>query len=107
MIVRSARIWKQTRNHQLAVDELSSQMDRLIALPTDRRNESLKQLVVSPEVASVLPQATLSATKIDDRDGVHLELSIDWQRTGNAPPIRLVAWVDPITKPDSDTESER
>lgn len=95
-VVRSARVWKQTRNFQMACDELAGQMDRLIAMPSDLRSEALEQLSVRPELSTLLPNAKLAGRLIESQEDTRLELSINWQRTGNPPPVTLVAWVNPI-----------
>lgn len=99
MVIRSARIWKQTRHYQFAGDELAGQMDRLIAMPADARAEALGELTVSTQVQAVLHEATLEGTMLQDDNGKRIELSINWKRVGTPKPVTLVAWIDPL--PDS------
>ncbi len=103
MVIRSARIWKQTRHQQVAADELSGQMDRLIAMPAESRRQAMEQLTVSPAIAEVLHDATIEGTLINDDDGNRIKLSIHWTRTGDPLPVTLVAWIDPLptTPPES------
>ena len=101
LVVQTARIWKQTQHYQFAADELSGQMDRLIALPASQRGTEMEQLEISPQTRRVLGKATLSGKTVVDGAGKRIELSIDWPRVGPAEPVRLVAWVDPM--PDSAT----
>ncbi|WP_233903152.1 type IV pilus modification PilV family protein [Stieleria maiorica] len=96
MVIRSARIWKQTQHQQFAADELSGQMDRLIAMPTEQRSQAMENLTLSPEIQNVLHDATIEAVLIDDQDGKRIELSIDWIRVGAPPPVTLVAWINPF-----------
>ena len=101
MIIRSARIWKQTRHHQFACDELSGQMDRLIAMSPENRAAALADLNVSPETEAVLYEAELTGRlEEDDADGAKIVLSINWRRIGDPPPIRLVGWINPISDSD-------
>ncbi len=92
MVIRSARIWKQTRHQQVAADELSGQMDRLIAMPAESRRQAM-----------VLHDATIEGTLINDDDGNRIKLSIHWTRAGDPLPVTLVAWIDPLptTPPES------
>ena len=101
LVIRSARIWKQTRHHQFAADELSGQMDRLIAMSASDRIAALDELSVSPEVREVLDDASLKGRWIADQDGKRIELSIDWRGTGDPAPVTLVAWVDPMPQSTS------
>ncbi|MCO8124227.1 hypothetical protein NHH03_20965 [Stieleria sp. TO1_6] len=114
MVVRAGRIWKQTRHFQIATDELSGQLDRLLALPAAQRQLAIDQLQVSNEIADVLHDASLQATIIKHEQSTQLQLSIDWQRIGDPPPVRLVAWIDPLPdappetppEPSSETDSD-
>jgi len=105
IVIRSARIWKQTRHYQFAGDELSGQMDRLIAMPTDARTKALEELSVSPEIHDVLHRATLDGKLVADADGKRIELSINWERIGDPTPITLVAWIDPLSDRSTDSTS--
>jgi len=96
LVVQSARIWKQTQHFQFAVDELSGQMDRLIALSSDDRAEAMDRLTVSMAAGEVLDDVTLAGRVVRDDDGRRIILTIDWTRIGNPPPVRLVAWIDPL-----------
>lgn len=98
-VVRVGRIWKQTTHHQLACNELDAQMDQLIAMSPERRAVAVKNLVVDEAVADVLDDAQLVATISSGPDGQRIELSIDWSRLGDPPPIKLTGWVDPLPSP--------
>lgn len=90
LVVKNGRIWHQTRHQQLAMDELSNQMDRLLVASDEERAGSLKQLVVSEQVAAVLADAKLNSEIID---GERLVLSLSWDRGVEALPVRLVGWL--------------
>lgn len=104
MVVRTARIWKQTQHVQLAMDELSTQMDRLIAMPAEIREVAIEEIAVSPEVSGVLNSAKLMASRVNDDDGDRIELAINWQRVGNPPPVRLTAWIGSVPESGNDEE---
>jgi hypothetical protein len=105
LVIRSARIWKQTRHVQFAADELSAQMDRLIAMPADDRIQALSRLSVSPASREVLHEATLEGLLMDDENGKRIRLSIDWQRGGDRMPITLLAWIHPFATSLTDSVS--
>ncbi|QDV46999.1 hypothetical protein Enr13x_69080 [Stieleria neptunia] len=105
MVIRSARIWKQTRHQQVAADELSGQMDRLIAMSAEPRRQALEELTVSPVIAEVLHDATIDGTLVNDEHGKRIELSIQWTRAGDPLPVRLVAWVDPMPTTSAESPS--
>ncbi|KAA5544568.1 hypothetical protein FYK55_09625 [Roseiconus nitratireducens] len=96
LVIRTGRLWKQTRNVQLALDELGAQLDALIAMAPDQRQSELDQLDVSSATRNVLGDATLRGSIVHDEDGKRLSLSIDWPRIGDPPPLTLVAWIDPL-----------
>ena len=106
MVIRSARIWKQTRHYQIAGDELAGQMDRLVAMPAEQRERALEQLTVSAGVLDVLHEAKLEGKVVHDEHGRRINLSINWQRQGAPPPVTLTAWINPLPKSDDDSYSE-
>ncbi|MEL6110129.1 MAG: hypothetical protein AAFU85_29295, partial [Planctomycetota bacterium] len=87
---------------QLATDELNGQMDRLLMLPSAERDEAIDSLKVSSSVAAILDGATLDAALFSDTDGKRIELSMDWDRVGDPPPITLTAWIAPLPEPDEE-----
>ena len=94
LVVTSGRMWQQTRHQQLAMDELSNQMERLLVISEEQQAEALQQLAVSEQLAEVLVDARLTSEIIDDDDGKRLVLSMTWDRGVEALPLRLVGWLD-------------
>ncbi len=91
LTVRGGRLRQQTRQHQLALDELANQLQRLLSLDDDARAASLRELEPSPHLQSSLPGCTLKAeTPGDDR----LVLSLNWDRPIDSVPVRLTGWTD-------------
>ncbi|OYP31014.1 hypothetical protein [Rhodopirellula sp. MGV] len=105
MALRSARTWKETTQYQLATDELSAMLDRLIVLDDDQRSEALESLTVRSELSSRLPGATLQGKVIVVDDERRLELKLNWQRIGNPPPVKLVGWITANPSPETPEES--
>lgn len=105
LVIRSARAWKQTRQYQVACDELSAHMDRLLAMPAEKRKQALPETAVASEVAEILHAAEISGEILDDQNGTRLRLSIQWERTGQAPPVTLVGWIDPLPQGQEDDGS--
>lgn len=94
LAVHHGRMWQQTRHERLAIEELTNQLDRLVALAPGPRATALERLDPSPAVAEVLVDAWLQVEAIDDADGNRLVLSIDWKRGYPAEPLTLVGWVE-------------
>ena len=93
--VRSMRLMKDTRDQQLALEELSNQLERLMALDEVTRNEEINALMPSNEVARALEDATLKADLIEDEQGQRLIVSLNWNRGADANPKQLVGWIKP------------
>src|SRR5690606_36358897 len=74
LTVSSGRMWQQTRQEQVALEELSNQLERLLALPLDQRDEAISQLAPSAFAAERLPGAKVTAGTTDDTAGQRLEL---------------------------------
>ena len=91
--VAGQRLQRMQREHTLAVDELSNQLERLITLPINEVESSLQQLEPSDWVAQRLPESKLTAQRYSDELGDRVELQLQWKRVGNPPPLVAVAWL--------------
>ena len=96
LTVRTGRLWQDIRHQQLALDELSNQIERLTALDQPLRSAALAELVPSVPIQRTLPSAKLSAETLPDADGTRLVVSINWDRRTKSSPLSLVAWIDPM-----------
>ncbi len=92
---RSSRLWQEARSYRLAVNELHNQLEDLTVMNDVEREQALKALKPDEQLQKALPGAHLSGEVIDDSDGKRLKLSLQWQRTGDAPPIVLIGWIQP------------
>ncbi|MGI9455341.1 MAG: type IV pilus modification PilV family protein [Aeoliella sp.] len=95
LAVRSGRIRQDTHRHQIALDELSNQLDRLTAIDEKKLADALVELVPSRQAERVLPSPDLTTEIIDDADGRRLILRLTWDRPAGAVPLTLVGWLDP------------
>ena len=100
----TGRTWSQTRQHNVAMEELSSQLDRLIALPTENIDDAIAALNPSDAAADALPSVKLAAKRFADRDGARIEVSIDWDRGRPSQPMRLTGWI--ADRSDSQPQTE-
>lgn len=104
LTVAAGRMWQQTRHERLAMEELSNQLEYLIALEPDQRATALQALAPSPLAVEVLPEVNLTADAIADQDGSRLELSLVWG--GRPKPITLVGWIGPAESTETTDSTE-
>ena len=95
LTVRSGRIWQQTRHQQLALDELSNQMESLIDLPLEELKEQIGKVELSDPASTLLADAVLTAEIVNQESESQLRLSINWKRVGSPEPLTLVGWLTP------------
>lgn len=104
--VQTQRIWQATRHHQLALDELANQVDRLTAMKPLERAESLASLQPSESLRAILDNPTLNGEAVSDEDGDRIVLSLHWDRVGPAIPVTLVGWIPPSPQVATPTEDD-
>ena len=92
LTVRCGRLWQQTRHHQMALDELTNHMERLITLPSEELEKEADVVSVSDAARALLPDAVMEAKIVRSDNETQLHLSIDWKRVGNPEPLTLVGW---------------
>ena len=96
LTVRTGRLWQDSRRHQLVMDELSNELERLTTLTPPQRERAIAELAPPDHLQASLPSATLTAETICDADGTRLLLSMNWDRPGKPKPVTLVGWLDPM-----------
>ena len=106
LVVRSGRMWQETRHVQFAMDELSNQLEILTSLDAKTLQSKLDSLTISNEFKSTLPDARLSGKLIEDEFGRRIELNLNWQRSVPALPVTLVGWVGTHTSDQDDDKKE-
>lgn len=109
LTIASGRMWMQTRHERLAFEELSNQLELLVAMQRNDREEAIANLTPSPHIKSSLVGARLNADFLRDQDGSRIALTIRWgdqheessdegQQSilqGRTRQMSLVGWVDP------------
>lgn len=88
---------KQTNErHLTAMQELSTQMEQIAALPASAlTDETLQSLVVSGSTQTLLSDAALTATLVPDNDRMQrVTLTLSWTNRSRiaVEPKRLTAW---------------
>lgn len=80
--IRVNRVWRDTRHQQIALDELSNQLEALTRLDLQAATARLEKLEVSPEAQSLLPGAKIAGEFLTTRDSTQLvlTLTLDAQR---------------------------
>ena len=94
LTVRTGRLWQDARRHQLVMDELSNELERLTSLTAEQRERAIANLTPPEYLQASLPSATINAEIIRDGEGMRLLLSMNWDRLGNPKPVSLVGWLD-------------
>ena len=92
---RTGKLWQDTRHYQLAMDELTNQLEWLTSLDVSEIDEQLAELTVSTAVEDDLPFAKLSGRKLSDDNGTRVLLEIEWDRLCSSEPLTLVGWLSP------------
>jgi len=94
LVVRHGRILNSARQYRMALDELSNQAERIMALDHDAAIKTLDELQPSPFAAEHLPGATLTAALASSEGVERATLSLSWDEPGRrAAPVSLVAWL--------------
>lgn len=95
LAVRSARLQQDSLHYQLALDELSNQLEQLTSLDSAALETALAELTPSQTVRDVFPNPVLSAETVSDDDGRRIVLQLQWDHVGPALPLTLIAWLEP------------
>ena len=93
LAVRGDRLWQDARHGRLALEELSSQLDRLTCLAEEQRQAALAELAPSEYARGALPNPQLTAQIVRDRDGRRLVLQLTWDRPAAPGRMTLVGWI--------------
>ncbi|MDG2220025.1 MAG: prepilin-type N-terminal cleavage/methylation domain-containing protein [Rubripirellula sp.] len=117
--IRTDRLWRDTRNQKIALDELGNQLEHLTTLDLPGAQQAIESLEISADTRVLLPRASLRG-KIEHPPGstqIVLTLQIDGEsatRTTHHAPLTLVGFLttspDPKInlqpKPEDDGQSE-
>lgn len=94
-----SRIHKESLQYQIAVQTLANELSRLRSLESQTSASELENLQLPSHVLKRLPKANLHAVILRDELGTRVQLSLQWERVGNPPPVEMVGWLD--TQPKS------
>jgi hypothetical protein len=103
--VAGLKFHRLERQQEVATDELSNQLEQILALPSEDVATAAAQLEISSWALHTLPAAHLNADLIDDEYGKRVELKIDWQRTGDSKPLVAVGWLNATAAPLADPKT--
>ncbi|MGV3485762.1 MAG: hypothetical protein ACO1RT_15200 [Planctomycetaceae bacterium] len=107
LVVTNGRLLQQSRHNRLALDELTNQLEWLTTLEGEALTAAIEDLEPSATIVDALPGPTLNAERVDDDEGSRLTLSIRWETPQPSAPIKLTAWLRPVSQSLADTlESE-
>ena len=99
--VGAKQLWQDTQHYQLALDELSNQLERIVALEPNKRHVAIDSLEPSAMLKHLIPSARLAIETHNDEDGQRLVISVHSEGDGRLPKISLVGWLPAETPPDT------
>jgi hypothetical protein len=103
LVVKHRRLLAAQRDYRLALDEVSNQLERLVALSEDDLPAALAQLKPSEFAAARLPGAELRGELSNIDFGQRLKLELTWDEPQRRErPVSLAAWLSPRSGSRSD-----
>ena len=107
LAVRHGRILVTERHYRLALEELTNQLDRLTALPSDDLPAELERLKPSSFTAQRLAGVRLEGALQPADVGQRLTLAITWDEPQRREaPLKLAAWILPEDSPSAASSEE-
>lgn len=101
------RLVHQGQQSRIAARELSNQLELLTMTQPPELDRIGEDLRLTASINDHLPGAQMQAELIDDALGKRVLLSLDWDRIGNPPPMRMVGWIRSAdSSPSSNVEGE-
>ncbi|MEM9589571.1 MAG: hypothetical protein AAGA03_19970 [Planctomycetota bacterium] len=88
-------VWKDVRQHRIAVTELSNQLEALTILPADDLSQALSEIQAHATTTEALAELKISGTTSTDQLGTRVTLEISWQRSPHRKSLRLCGWSHP------------
>ena len=96
LVVRHGRLLTTARHYRIAVEEVTNQLERLVALPPEQLPGELKQLTPSEFTAERLQGAKVTGTLEPADLGQRLTIAIVWDEPRRSEaPVQLAAWIIP------------
>jgi hypothetical protein len=106
LVVRHGRLLKSQRDYRLALDELSNQMERVIATSASDLPATIQQLSPSEFLMERIPSAQISGALQPVDGGMRVVLQLTWNElAGRRAPVSLAGWVFPATQREGGIES--
>lgn len=97
LAVRTSRLWQDSRRQQIALQELTTEIERLTALDSAARADAMQSLSPSESLISAAPNVVIKAETVVDNEGTRIVLTLDWNELDYPrAPMRLVGWLDPL-----------
>lgn len=94
LVIQHNRLLTTHRQYQMALDELSNQLERLTALPAAELPSALEKLAPSESSAAHLHGAKLTGELSEADQGQRLTLHLVWDEPQRqSAPVSLAAWI--------------
>jgi len=96
LVVRHNQLLASHRHYRLALEEATSQLERLAALPESELHAAIANVPPSEFAVKYLPGCKMKATLSPEDIGTRLTLETIWDEAGRRDaPLVLAAWVFP------------
>lgn len=97
LVIRHGRLLQSQRHYRLALEELTSQLDRLTMLDADELQDTVNALQPSEFVTERLPGAELDGEVSEITGGAwQVKLQLSWNAPGRREaPVTLAGWAFP------------
>ena len=94
LAVKTTRLWQDSRHQQIAIEELSWEIDHLTRLNPEARLPAMENLEPSQLVKSISPNASITASWCDETKTA-IALQLDWNTSQPKAPVKLIGWMEP------------
>jgi hypothetical protein len=106
LVVRHGRLLKSQRDYRLALDELSNQMERVIATSASDVPAAIQQIAPSEFLIERIPSAQISGELQAVDGGMRVVLQLTWNElAGRRTPVSLAAWIFLPSQPKAGVDS--
>lgn len=90
---RVGLVWRDVRQHRVAVAELSNQLDLLTRMSEEDAKLMLESIAPSEYSKRTLNEPRMTGELVESKLGTQINLRLDWKRRHPGKPVELVGWI--------------